>query len=78
MKLIKGESSHWINKNKLTRTHFAWQNEYFVASVSESNLSAVRKYIVEQEVHHRRVSFDEEFDTFLIRAGFERHKDKVA
>src|SRR5215831_17654408 len=40
MQLIKGESSFWINKNKLTRTHFAWQDEYFVVSVSESSLTS--------------------------------------
>jgi putative transposase len=78
MKLIKGESSHWINKNKLTRTRFEWQNEYFVASVSESNVVAVRKYIAEQEAHHKEVSFREEFETFLTRAGFERHEEASA
>jgi len=75
MKLIKGESSHWINKNKLTKSRFEWQNEYFVASVSESNLPAVRKYIAEQEKHHQSVPFEEEFESFLSRAGFERRKD---
>ena len=75
MQLIKGESSFWINKNKVTRRHFAWQDEYFVASVSESNLESVRKYVANQEEHHKKVSFDEEFDTFLMRAGFKRFKD---
>lgn len=75
MRLIKGESSHWINKNKLTRSRFEWQNEYFVASVSESNLLAVRKYIAEQEKHHQQVSFDEEFASFLSRARFEKFRD---
>lgn len=75
MRLIKGESSFWINKNKLTKTRFAWQDEYFVASVSESNSESVRKYIANQEAHHKRVSFDEEFDTFLMRAGFRKFKD---
>ena len=45
MQLIKGESSFWINKNQLTKTKFGWQDEYFVASVSESNLAQVRRYI---------------------------------
>jgi putative transposase len=78
MKLIKGESSHWINKNELTRVHFGWQDEYFVASVSESNLTAVRKYIAEQESHHQKMSFGEEFDKFLVRAGFEKYNDVSA
>jgi putative transposase len=33
--LIKGESSHWINENKLTKTKFQWQDDYYAVSVSE-------------------------------------------
>jgi len=77
MQLLKGESSFWINKQKFTKTRFAWQNEYFVASVSESNLQAVRKYIADQEKHHRTFTFTEEFDDFLVRAGFQKYQDRV-
>ena len=75
MQLIKGESSFWINKNNLTKTKFQWQDEYFVASVSESNVASVRRYIARQEEHHSKVSFDREFDDMLLRAGFQRYKD---
>ena len=75
MQLIKGESSFWINRNKLTKTKFAWQDEYFVVSVSEVNLPRVRQYIAKQDEHHKTISFDDEFETFLKRAGFERFKD---
>ena len=75
MQLIKGESSFWINKNQLTKKRFEWQDEYFVASVSESNVAAVRKYIARQEEHHSKVSFDREFEDMLLRAGFQRYKD---
>ena len=37
--LLKGESSHWINKSKLTKTKFEWQDEYFAVSVSESTVN---------------------------------------
>lgn len=76
MKLIKGESSFWINKNQLTKAKFAWQDEYFVASVSESNIQSVRRYIARQELHHSKVPFDREFDDLLRRAGFQRFKDR--
>ena len=76
MQLIKGESSFWINKNQLTKTKFGWQDEYFVASVSESNLEKVRRYIAKQEEHHSRVPFEKEFDEMLLRAGFQRFKDR--
>ncbi len=45
---LKGESSHWINKNKLIAEKFSWQDEYFAVSVSESKLNDVRKYIENQ------------------------------
>src|SRR5215510_1787484 len=53
VQLIKGESSHWINKNKLCRGRFSWQDEYFAVSVSESVLDSVRQYIANQEEHHK-------------------------
>lgn len=40
--LLKGESSFWINKNKLAKEKFGWQDEYFAASISYSQLHAVR------------------------------------
>jgi len=75
MQLLKGESSFWINKNKLTRTRFEWQDEYFVVSVNESTLPSVRRYIANQEEHHKNVSFGDEFEGFLMKAGFQRFKD---
>jgi len=72
MQLIKGESSFWINKNKLVKTRFEWQDEYFAVSVSESLVTGVRKYIANQEEHHQRKSFDDEFEGFMKRAGFQR------
>ena len=52
--LIKGESSHWINKNKFVIGKFQWQEEYMAISVSESAAGNVRKYIADQEIHHIR------------------------
>tara|TARA_R110000737_G_scaffold353433_2_gene405295 strand:- start:13835 stop:14065 length:231 start_codon:yes stop_codon:yes gene_type:complete len=76
MQLIKGESSFWINKNKLTQEKFEWQDEYFAVSVSESKLNKVRDYIRNQEEHHKRNTFQEEYEAFIIKYGFERFKDK--
>ena len=63
--LIKGESSNWINKNKLIKNKFNWQDDYWAVSVSESHLKKVRNYIYNQEKHHRDRSFAEEYDSFL-------------
>ena len=70
MQLLKGESSFWINQNKLCRGKFEWQDEYFAVSVSESTLDRVREYIAGQEEHHRTRSFAEEYAGFMKRAGF--------
>ncbi len=40
--LIKGESSFWINKNNLTDNKFAWQDDYWAVSVSESHVEQTR------------------------------------
>lgn len=73
--LIKGESSYWINKNKLTSTKFEWQDEYIALSVSESIVEKVRKYISNQEQHHIKKSFTDEYKEFLVNTGFNL-KDK--
>jgi REP element-mobilizing transposase RayT len=75
--LLKGESSHWINKNKLTKSKFEWQNEFIALSVSESTLPKVREYIRKQEIHHRRKSFQEEYDLFIKSYGSNRFMAKA-
>lgn len=68
--LIKGESSHWINEEKLIPGKFEWQDEYIAVSASESQLDKVRAYIKNQEEHHRTKSFSEEYDLFMKKYGF--------
>jgi len=70
--LIKGESSYWINKNKLCSFKFDWQDEYIALSVSESVVPKVRKYIEIQEKHHKNKSFAEEYNAFIAKYGFDR------
>jgi len=69
---LKGESSHWVNKNNFCRNKFEWQDDYFAVSVSESLVNRTRKYIKNQEEHHRKKSFQEEFDEFINKYGFSR------
>lgn len=63
--LIKGESSHWVNKNSFVKGKFEWQDEYIAISVSESIVDKVRNYINNQETHHKRKSFAEEYEEFM-------------
>jgi len=71
--LIKGESSFWLNKNKLIKGKFEWQDEYIAVSVSESMINKVRDYIKNQEEHHRKKSFAEEYDEFIKKYGFAKY-----
>ena len=74
MQLIKGESSFWINRNELISTKFEWQKEYFAVSVGESQVSVIKKYIENQEEHHKKKTWDEEFEEFISKYKFKRIK----
>lgn len=68
--LMKGESSFWINQNKLTKSKFVWQDDYWAVGVSESHLDSIRKYIQEQEIHHKKKSFNDEIELFMKKYGW--------
>mgnify|MGYP001450447965 CR=1 FL=1 len=68
--LIKGESSFWINKEALIPEKFAWQDDYWAASVSESGRKSVERYIANQEVHHNNQSFENEIEIFYTTGHF--------
>jgi len=68
--LIKGESSFWINKEKLINQQFEWQDEYIALSVSESAIEKVRHYSAIQEEHHKGKTYAEEYEAFLAVHGF--------
>ncbi len=73
-RLIKGESSLWINKNKLTMGKFSWQDDFWAVGVSESHVKSVRSYIQGQEKRHRKVSFSEEVNDFMEKYGWKTIK----
>jgi putative transposase len=71
IQLIKGESSFWINQQKLTVIKFSWQDDYFAVSVSESQIEQVSSYIKNQEKHHKIKSFAQEVDEFIKHYGWQ-------
>ena len=75
MQQIKGESSFWINKQKVMPFKFNWQDDYFAISVSQSHVDKVRAYIKNQDDHHKNITWDEEIDLFLKKYDFDRIKD---
>lgn len=62
---IKGNSSKWINEKKFISGHFNWQSGYGAFSFSHSHIDAVVKYINNQEKHHKRNTFREEYIDIL-------------
>ncbi len=65
MQDVKGSSSKWINEQKFTTHKFEWQEGYGAFSYSLSQVKNVISYINNQEAHHARQSFKEEYITFL-------------
>lgn len=61
MRLVKGDSSEWINKEKLTKRKFQWQEGYGAFSIGRSHLDTAIKYILNQKEHHQKTSFPEEY-----------------
>jgi len=65
MRLVKGESSEWINKQQFTPVAFRWQEGYGAFSYSRSHVQTVTDYVMNQEEHHRKRTFLEEYQQFL-------------
>jgi putative transposase len=65
MQDIKGNSSKWINDNKLAAGKFQWQEGYGAFSYNKSLLPKLINYIKNQETHHKKKTFLEEYKEFL-------------
>ena len=67
--VVKANSSRWMKEHC---PKFAWQTGYGAFSVSKSNMAAVTRYIRDQKIHHRKMTFEEEY-----RALFKLHGDEL-
>lgn len=65
MRIVKGESSEWINKERITPSIFRWQEGYGAFSYARSQIKVVAEYVENQEDHHRKKTFLEEYKHFL-------------
>ncbi len=65
MKTVKAKSSKYINDNALTSERFEWQEGYGVFSYSQSQVDKVYNYILNQEAHHKKQTFRDEYLAFL-------------
>ena len=69
VRLLKSNSSKWVNECFKEDTPFAWQTGYGVFSVSESQVSGVRTYIQNQKEHHKKIDFKSELSLLLEKHG---------
>ena len=74
MKLIeevKSHSSKWIKTKGLKYQKFYWQRGYGGFSVNPAQINVVKKYILDQESHHQKKSFQDEYRAFLKKYNIE-------
>jgi REP element-mobilizing transposase RayT len=65
LKAIKAKSSKYINEHNLTSNRFEWQEGYGVFSYSQGQIDNVYQYIKNQETHHQKLTFREEYISLL-------------
>lgn len=65
MQSVKAKSSKWVNESKLILNRFEWQRGFGAFSYSKSHVKNVFKYIENQEEHHKKQSFRDEYIDFL-------------
>lgn len=63
--IVAESSAKFINDNKLCKGTFAWQDSASAFSVSKSDVDKVCKYILNQPEHHKKTSFQQEYDSFI-------------
>ena len=62
---VKGDSSLWVNQQRLAGGRFQWQEGYGAFSYKKSDIPMICGYIANQKEHHRRKSFREEYEEIL-------------
>ena len=68
---VKAESTKWIKENKFCKSPFAWQEGFGAFSYSKTHVPAVIRYIQNQEAHHKKESFLNEYRHMLKAFGIE-------
>ena len=74
---VKTESSKWIKAQNLCSYPFAWQEGYGAFSYAKSQVDNVIRYIQNQEIHHRKETFLNEYKTFLTLFGIEWNENYI-
>ncbi|MBE8714714.1 IS200/IS605 family transposase [Sphingobacterium hungaricum] len=72
---LKSTSSKWINDNRFIKGRFRWQEGYGAFSNSRSQRDRVIKYILNQETHHRKRSFKDEYFELMLNYKIDYNSD---
>lgn len=74
---IKGHSSKWINLKFTGKERFKWQSGYGVFTVSHSQIDLVKQYILNQQTHHKKMTFEDEFKILLVKHNVEYNDEYI-
>jgi REP element-mobilizing transposase RayT len=77
IQLIKSHSSKWVKSKGLIYQKFYWQKGYGIFSVTPSHVEKVKSYILHQEKHHKKLSFQQEYRLFLEKYNIEYNEKYV-
>lgn len=77
MRMVKGDSSEWINKENLTSVRFRWQEGFGAFSYAKAQIPVVVRYIQNQEEHHKEVDFLKEYEKMLKDSDIEYHREYI-
>ncbi|HRS19240.1 MAG TPA: transposase, partial [Bacteroidales bacterium] len=77
MRDIKTNSSKWINENNYVKGRFSWQQGYGGFSYSKTQRDSVIKYIINQEKHHQKNTFEEEYMDLLSKFNIEFKEEYI-
>ena len=71
---VKGKSSKWLNESNYLKSRFEWQDGFGSFTYSRGQIDQVYHYILNQEKHHKKVNFLEEYEKMLIKyqVGYDR------
>src|SRR5687767_10857073 len=65
MRMVSSDSSEWINNNGFTQKHFHWQGGFGAFSYRKRSVPTITNYIANQELHHKKITFLNEYKNLL-------------
>ena len=74
---IKAESSKWINNKEFCANSFAWQEGYGAFTYAKSQVEPVIRYIQNQEIHHKKLRFTDEYKKILTASGVNWNEEHI-